>query len=71
MGLEIPPLSIKIVLESNPLKSTMLGGGSAVVLVLVSERQSSWMEEETLAEEERVLALQAEITYYKQNIYIN
>ena len=31
MGLEIPPLSIKMMLESNPLKSTMLGGRLGVV----------------------------------------
>ena len=29
MGLGIPPLRIKITLESNPLKSTMLVGGLA------------------------------------------
>ena len=31
MGLGIPPLRIKIMLESNPLKSTMLVGGLGVV----------------------------------------
>ena len=31
MGLGIPPLEIKIVLESNPLKSTMLVGGLGVM----------------------------------------
>ena len=30
MGLGIPPIRIKIVLESNPLKPTMLVGGLAV-----------------------------------------
>ena len=30
MNLEIPPLQIKIVLESNPLKPTMLVGGLGV-----------------------------------------
>ena len=42
MGLEIPPLFMKIVLESNPLKSTMLGGlgvlcssGTVILVVLV------------------------------------
>ena len=32
MGLGIPPLRIKIVLESNPLKSTMLVGRLGVCL---------------------------------------
>ena len=31
MGLGIPPIQIKIMLESNPLKSTMLVGGLAVL----------------------------------------
>ena len=33
MGLGIPPLEIKIVLESNPLKSTMLVGRLAVLWI--------------------------------------
>ena len=32
MGLGIPPLRIKIMLESNPLKSTMLVGGLGVCM---------------------------------------
>ena len=35
MDMIIPPLRIKIVLESNPLKSTMLVGRLAVVAVVV------------------------------------
>ena len=35
MGLRIPPLSIRIMLESNPLKSTMLVGRLGVRSVLV------------------------------------
>ena len=31
LGLEIPPLNIKIMLEPNPLKSTMLVGRLAVI----------------------------------------
>ena len=30
MGIGIPPIQIKIMLESNPVKSTMLVGGLAV-----------------------------------------
>ena len=33
MGLGIPSLKIKIVLESNPLKSTMLVGGLGVCML--------------------------------------
>ena len=36
MGLGIPPLNIKIMLESNPLKSTMLVGRLAVLSVLLT-----------------------------------
>ena len=35
MGLGIPALRIKITLESNPLKSTMLVGGLAVDVPLI------------------------------------
>ena len=38
MGLGIPPLRIKIMLKSNPLKSTMLVGGLAVL-----QTSLSWM----------------------------
>ena len=44
MGLGIPPLIIKIVLESNPLKSTMLVGRLAVMWtfpVLIAETSRS------------------------------
>ena len=34
MDLEIPPLSIKIMLESNPLKSTMLVGRLGVSYIM-------------------------------------
>ena len=34
MGLGIPPLKFKIMLESNPLKSTMLAGRVAVVMLI-------------------------------------
>ena len=35
MGLGIPPLKIKIVLESNPLKPTMLVGRLGVVMLMM------------------------------------
>ena len=36
MGLRIPPLKINIMLESNPLKSTMLVRGLAVAALAVA-----------------------------------
>ena len=43
MGLGIPPIQIKIMLESNPLKSTMLVGGLGVTTADSNHLQELWL----------------------------
>ena len=49
MGLEIPPLRIDIVLESNPPKSTMLVGRLGVIQTPLAIRASRWQGEDNAA----------------------